>query len=79
MGDYIYLQGSETVYDASYKMQSAASEMLRAANTIEDATSRLERFLGQGHGTNLELLIEALNNHTQANATLIARNLKPTE
>lgn len=64
MADYIYLQGSETVHDASYKMQNASSEMLRAANMIEDATQRLERLFGQGYGTNLDLLIEALNNHT---------------
>ncbi len=58
--DLIYLQGSETVSDASIRMASAASEMLRAANMIEDATLRLERLFGQGYGTNLDRLIEAL-------------------
>ena len=60
MSESIYLQGSETVHDASCKMSNAASEMMRAANMVQDATHRLELLFGQGYGTNLDRLIEAL-------------------
>jgi len=53
------LYGSEDVSRAGHNMQSAASDMLRAANTMEDCTRRLEMLFGQGYGTNLDRLIEA--------------------
>lgn len=56
------LYGSEDVSRAGFNMQSAASDMLRAANTIEECTRRLEMLFGQGYGSNLDLLIEALQN-----------------
>jgi len=56
------LYGSEDVSRAGFNMQSAANDMLRAANTMEECTRRLEMLFGQGYGSNLDLLIEALQN-----------------
>lgn len=36
------------------------NRIMRAANMIQDATHRLELLFGQGYGTNLDRLIEAL-------------------
>ena len=58
----VTLYGSDDVYRASHNMQSAANDMLRAANTIEECTRKLEQLFGQGYGSNLEKLIEALEN-----------------
>lgn len=41
-------------------MVNASENMIRAANTIEDCTRRLELLFGQGYGSNLDRLIEAL-------------------
>ena len=65
MSDSIYLHGSETVNDASVRILNAASEMMRAANIIDDATHRLTQLFGQGYGSNLDRLIEALENPKQ--------------
>jgi hypothetical protein len=56
------LYGSEDVSKAGFNIQSAANDMLRAANTIEECTRRLEMLFGQGYGSNLDLLIETLQN-----------------
>lgn len=61
------LYGSEDVSRAGFNMQSAASDMLRAANTIEECTRRLEMLFGQGYGSNLDLIIEALKNDRKTN------------
>ena len=58
----IRLIGSDDVSSASYRMQSASNEMRSAADKIEDCTRRLEVLFGQGYGSNLDFLIEALNN-----------------
>lgn len=60
MSQGITLYGSEDVTRAGYNMQSAATDMLRAAGMIEECTRRLELLFGQGYGSNLDLLIEAL-------------------
>ncbi len=57
----IYLQGSETVADASASIRNSADTMLRAANMMEDCTRRLEFLFGQGYGSNLDKLIEELS------------------
>lgn len=41
-------------------MQAAANDMLRAANTMEECTRRLEFLFSQSCGSNLDRLIEAL-------------------
>lgn len=56
----ITLYGSESVERAGYCMVNASENMIRAANTIEDCTRRLELLFGQGYGSNLDRLIEAL-------------------
>jgi len=58
----IHLTGSEDVSRAGHDMSSAADTMRNAADKIEDCTRRLELLFGQGYGSNLDLLIEALNN-----------------
>jgi len=60
----IYLHGAEAVESAGCKIQSAANDMLRAANIMEDCTRRLELLFGQGYGSNIDRLIEALENKT---------------
>lgn len=45
MADYITLLGAEQVDRASHTMSSAASEMQRAASSIEDTLSRHRMFL----------------------------------
>ena len=60
MSQGITLYGSEDVARAASDMLRAANDMLRAANTIEECTRRLEMLFGQGYGTNLDRLIEAL-------------------
>jgi len=62
MSEYIHLVGADSVQSAGYTMRDAASDMQRAASTIEDCTQRLERLFGQGYGSNLDRLIEALEN-----------------
>lgn len=56
----ITLYGSEDVSRAGYNIQAAASEMTRAANSIEECSRRLEMLFGQGYGSNLDRLISAL-------------------
>jgi len=58
----IHLIGSEDVSRAGHNMSSAADTMRNAADKIEDCTRRLELLFGQGYGSNLDLLIETLNN-----------------
>lgn len=41
-------------------MQSAAETMRQAASSMEDCTRRLEILFGQGYGSNIDRLIEAL-------------------
>ena len=65
MSQGITLYGSEDVSRAGHTMQSAANDMLHAANTIEECTRRLEMLFGQGYGSNLDKLIEALENKIQ--------------
>jgi len=60
MSEYIYLSGSEDVSKAGHNIAAAAETMSRAAGRIEDCTSRLERLFGQGYGTNIDRLIDAL-------------------
>lgn len=67
MSEYIHLIGASDVQSAGYVMRDAASDMQRAANTIEDCTTRLERLFGQGYGTNLDRLIEALEKQNEIN------------
>jgi hypothetical protein len=43
--DNVYLNGSEDVARAGRSMQSAATDMLRAASSIEDTTNRQSRFM----------------------------------
>ena len=64
MSQGLTLYGSEDVSRAGHSMQSAANDMLRAANTMVDCVNRLEILFGQGYGSNLEKLIEALNENT---------------
>ena len=45
MSEYITLLGAEGVQKAGYNMQSAASEMLRAAAQITEALRLHERFM----------------------------------
>ncbi len=56
----IYLNGSESVSSAAVAIQNAAESISRAANTFDEATRRLEVLFGQGYGSNLDRLIEAL-------------------
>ncbi len=56
----ITLYGSEDVSRAGHNMQDAANDMQRAAATIEECTRRLEMLFGQGYGSNLDRLIDAL-------------------
>ena len=56
----ITLYGADDVRSAGYNIQAAATDILRAANTIEECTRRLETLFGQGYGSNLDRLIEAL-------------------
>lgn len=64
MAEGITLYGSEEVARAGHNMSSAAAEMTRAANTIEECTRKLEMLFGQGYGSNLDRLIEALEKQT---------------
>ena len=41
-------------------MQSAANDMIRASQTMEDCTRRLEMLFGQGYESNLDKLIGLL-------------------
>lgn len=69
MSQGITLYGSEDVIRAGYNMQSAANDMLRAANAIEECTRKLEMLFGQGYGSNLDRLIEALELQQIGNQT----------
>ena len=60
MGESIHLIGSEDVSRAGHNISSAASEMSRAAQSIEESTRQLEMLFGQGYGSNIDRLIEAL-------------------
>jgi hypothetical protein len=60
MSQGITLYGSDDVSRAGHNMQAAANDMLRASRTIEECTRRLEFLFGQGYGSNLDRLIEAL-------------------
>lgn len=63
MSQGITLYGSEGVERAGYAMNAASEQMSRAAATIEECTRRLEMLFGQGYGSNLDRLIEALENN----------------
>lgn len=45
MADYITLMGAEQVQSAASRMSSSASEMIRAASSIEDSFQRHQRFM----------------------------------
>lgn len=47
MRDSIHLIGAEQVSSAGYNMNSAASEMKRAASSIEDTLFRHQNFMTQ--------------------------------
>ena len=54
------LYGADDVSRAGFNMQSAAQDMIRASHTFEECTHRLEMQFGQGYGTNIDRLIDAL-------------------
>jgi len=62
MSQGITLYGADDVARAGSTIQSAASDMQRAAYTIEECTRKLEMLFGQGYGSNMDRLIEALEN-----------------
>lgn len=64
MSQGITLYGAEDVARAGSTIQSAADQMTRAENSMEECTRRLELLFGQGYGTNIDHLIESLNNLT---------------
>ena len=68
----VTLYGAEDVLTAGHNIQAAATDMLRAANTIEECTRRLETLFGQGYGSNLDRLIEALES---TNKNRLSNNL----
>lgn len=45
MSEYIHLIGAEEVRRAGSSMRSAASDMIRAASTIDESLHRHQRFL----------------------------------
>ncbi len=45
MTDYVTLMGAEQVQSAGNRMSAAATEMLRAASSMEDSLFRHQRFL----------------------------------
>lgn len=59
MMESVYLQGSEDVRRASATIASAASEMQRAAGSIEDALFRHRQFLDEWIGR-FEAVVEKL-------------------
>jgi hypothetical protein len=59
---YIHLQGAEEVGAAGRTISHAADRMSSAADRMEECTRRLEILFGQGYGSNLDRLIEAIEN-----------------
>lgn len=57
MSDYITLLGSEDVARAARQMDEAADTMRRAANTIDEAISRLALLLDE-HANRIEAAIK---------------------
>lgn len=45
MADYVHLLGAEDVRNAGWAMREAASDMQRAASSIDEALQRHQRFL----------------------------------
>ncbi len=54
------LYGAEEVLRAGHNISHAADDMLRSANIMSDCVMKLEQLFGQGYGSNLDRLIEAL-------------------
>ncbi len=50
---------------AAYTMQSAAELNMRAANEFSESVRQLQLLLGQGYGTNIDALIDALREFNQ--------------
>lgn len=53
---------TEEMRRAAGTMESAAEEMRRASGQFEDSVFRLEKLLGQAYGSNIDRLIETLEN-----------------
>lgn len=51
---------TEAMIIAANIMDNAADSMLRAASQMDDCVHRLTLLLGQGYGSNLEIMIEQL-------------------
>ncbi len=58
---------TEEMRRAASSMSEASDEMRRTANSFSDSVDRLERLFGQGYGSNIDRLIEAIENMPSGN------------
>lgn len=57
---------TEEMRRAAGTFDNAIEDFRRIVGTFDEAVHRLVPLLGQGYGSNIDRLIEALENHTEA-------------